>query len=48
MGKLIRVGTTYIQVLNVKKSIKWYVENLDAALSYEDEDKECYGEPYHK
>ncbi|MFO1442253.1 VOC family protein [Bacillus sp. Bva_UNVM-123] len=39
MGKLVRVGTIYIPVLDVKKSVNWYVENLDAILTYEDEDK---------
>ena len=39
MGKLVRVGTIYIPVLDVKNSVNWYVENLDAILTYEDEDK---------
>lgn len=37
--KLLRVGTTYIPVPNVELSATWYVEKLDAALSYRDEDK---------
>ena len=38
-NKLIRVGTTYIPVRNVKESSVWYVDKLGAELSYEDEDK---------
>jgi catechol-2,3-dioxygenase len=37
--KLLRVGTTYIPVTNVELSAEWYVSNLDAELSYKDEDK---------
>lgn len=37
--KLLRVGTTYIPVTNVKLSTEWYVLNLGAELSYMDEDK---------
>ncbi|MCG3087484.1 VOC family protein [Sporosarcina cyprini] len=37
--KLLRVGTTYIPVTNVKESAQWYVGNLGAKLNYEDEDK---------
>ena len=37
--KLLRVGTTYIPVMNVELSSKWYVEKLGAKLSYIDTDK---------
>ncbi|MEH7524797.1 VOC family protein [Bacillus sp. JJ1503] len=37
--KLLRVGTTYIPVTNVELSSEWYVNKLDAELSYKDEDK---------
>ncbi|WP_242274638.1 VOC family protein [Bacillus cereus group sp. BfR-BA-01310] len=37
--KLLRVGTTYIPVINVELSSKWYVNKLGAELSYKDEDK---------
>ncbi|OCA90470.1 glyoxalase [Bacillus sp. FJAT-27225] len=37
--KLVRVGTTYIPVTNVEVSTEWYVLNLDAEVSYKDEDK---------
>ncbi|PJN52098.1 VOC family protein [Bacillus mycoides] len=37
--KLLRVGTTYIPVINVEPSSKWYVNKLGAELSYKDEDK---------
>lgn len=37
--KLIRVGTTYIPVKNVQYSAEWYVNKLDAELSYQDTDK---------
>lgn len=37
--KLLRVGTTYLPVQNVEQSTKWYVENLGADLSYQDEKK---------
>jgi hypothetical protein len=37
--KLLRVGTTYIPVTNVELSSVWYVNKLDAELSYKDEDK---------
>ncbi|GKV55821.1 hypothetical protein NCCP2222_17680 [Sporosarcina sp. NCCP-2222] len=37
--KLLRVGTIYIPVKNVKESAHWYVGNLGAKLNYEDEDK---------
>ncbi|MFF3102364.1 VOC family protein [Viridibacillus arvi] len=38
-NKLMRVGTTYIPVTNVDISAKWYVNNLGAVLSHQDEDK---------
>ncbi|GIO23824.1 VOC family protein [Oceanobacillus sp. J11TS1] len=38
-GKLLRIGTTYIPVTNVEQSSEWYVNKLDAALSYRDEEK---------
>jgi len=37
--KLVRVGTTYIPVTNVEFSTEWYVMNLGAELSYQDDDK---------
>jgi len=37
--KLVRVGTTYIPVTNVECSTEWYVMNLGAELSYQDDDK---------
>jgi hypothetical protein len=37
--KLLRVGTTYISVTNVEQSSAWYVNKLDAELSYKDGDK---------
>lgn len=37
--KLLRVGTTYIPVINVELSSEWYVNKLSAELSYKDEDK---------
>lgn len=37
--KLLRVGTTYIPVLDVEHSSDWYVNKLGAELSYKDEDK---------
>ncbi|WP_075618608.1 VOC family protein [Paenisporosarcina indica] len=37
--KLLRVGTIYIPVTNVERSSEWYVNKLDAELSYKDEDK---------
>ena len=37
--KLIRIGTIYTPVIEVNKAAEWYVEKLDAHLSYIDEDK---------
>jgi catechol 2,3-dioxygenase-like lactoylglutathione lyase family enzyme len=37
--KLLRVGTTYLPVTNVKLSSEWYVHKLGAELSYMDEEK---------
>ncbi|GGA24660.1 hypothetical protein GCM10011384_12290 [Psychrobacillus lasiicapitis] len=37
--KLVRVGTIYIPVSNVKSASEWYVNKLEAELSYQDEDK---------
>lgn len=37
--KLVRIGTAYIPVTDVERSAKWYVNKLDAELSYLDEDK---------
>ena len=40
MGQmLIRVGTTYIPVIDVDIATEWYVTRLDAELSYKDNDK---------
>ncbi|MEX3743991.1 MULTISPECIES: VOC family protein [Lysinibacillus] len=36
---LIRIGTTYIPVSNVELSCEWYVNNLGAECSYQDNDK---------
>ncbi|MGB7999367.1 MAG: VOC family protein [Anaerobacillus sp.] len=37
--QLLRIGTSYIPVSNVAQSSEWYVTNLNAKLSYKDEDK---------
>ncbi len=37
--KLLRIGTTYIPVINVDLSSDWYVNKLGAELSYKDPDK---------
>ncbi len=37
--KLIRVGTTYVPVLHVDHSAKWYAEELGAKINYCDEEK---------
>ncbi|MED3393906.1 VOC family protein [Bacillus wiedmannii] len=37
--KLLRVGTTYIPVINVELSLNWYVNKLGAELNFKDEDK---------
>ena len=37
--RLLRIGTTYIPVTNVELSSLWYVNKLDAELSYKDDDK---------
>ncbi|SET71547.1 hypothetical protein SAMN05216389_12253 [Oceanobacillus limi] len=39
MSELIRVGTTYIPVVNVERSAEWYVNKLGAKLNYQDQDK---------
>ncbi|MDI2588488.1 VOC family protein [Psychrobacillus sp. NEAU-3TGS] len=40
MGEnLLRVGTIYIPITNVKSASEWYVNKLGAELSYKDEDK---------
>lgn len=38
-NSLLRVGTTYVPVTDVDMSVKWYINNLDAELSYQDEEK---------
>ena len=38
-GKLVRVGTIYIPVMDLDLSSDWYVKNLDAVLSYKDREK---------
>jgi catechol-2,3-dioxygenase len=38
-GQLLRVGTTYLPVQNVEQSTEWYVKNIGAELSYQDEEK---------
>lgn len=37
--KLIRIGTTYLPVQNVKESALWYTEKLGAKVNYQDNDK---------
>ncbi|WP_252505091.1 VOC family protein [Sporosarcina sp. Marseille-Q4943] len=37
--KLLRVGTMYIPVFNVERAASWYVDKLDAQLTYQDQDK---------
>jgi predicted enzyme related to lactoylglutathione lyase len=37
--KLVRIGTTYIPVTNIDDSVEWYVEKLQAELTYKDLDK---------
>lgn len=39
VGKLLRIGTTYIPVSNVENSSEWYRSNLGAQLSYQDSHK---------
>ncbi|WP_226659160.1 VOC family protein [Pseudalkalibacillus hwajinpoensis] len=36
---LLRIGSTYLPVSNVKRATDWYVSNLNAELSYQDQDK---------
>ncbi|MCM3086780.1 VOC family protein [Bhargavaea ginsengi] len=38
-GKLLRVGTVYVPVMDVDRSSRWYTDYLDAEISYRDEDK---------
>lgn len=38
-NSLLRVGTTYIPVMDVEESAHWYVNTLGAELSYQDNDK---------
>ncbi|WP_242273089.1 VOC family protein [Bacillus cereus group sp. BfR-BA-01310] len=35
-NKLIRIGTTYLPVIDTVNASKWYVEKLGAELSYQD------------
>lgn len=37
--KLIRVGTVYIPVNDIKESSNWYINHLGAELTYQDSDK---------
>ncbi|MFC4387983.1 VOC family protein [Gracilibacillus marinus] len=37
--KLLRIGTNYIPVTDVERATDWYIHNLGAELSYQDEDK---------
>ena len=37
--KLCRVGTIYLPVTDVVKSVDWYVQKTGAELSYQDKDK---------
>jgi catechol-2,3-dioxygenase len=36
---IVRVGTIYIPVREVASSAEWYIEKLEAQLSYQDDDK---------
>ncbi len=36
---LLRIGSTYLPVSNVKRATDWYVSHLNAELSYQDQDK---------
>ena len=36
---LLRIGSTYLPVSNVERATDWYVSNLNAELSYQDQDK---------
>ncbi|MYL65001.1 VOC family protein [Bacillus hwajinpoensis] len=36
---LLRIGSTYLPVMDVKRATEWYVSNLNAELSYLDQDK---------
>ncbi|MED0982352.1 VOC family protein [Bacillus paramycoides] len=38
-NKLIRIGTTYLPVIDTVNASKWYVEKFGAELSYQDSDK---------
>ncbi|MGE7873111.1 VOC family protein [Bacillus paramycoides] len=38
-NKLIRIGTTYLPVIDTVNASKWYVEKMGAELSYQDSDK---------
>jgi catechol-2,3-dioxygenase len=38
-NSLLRVGTTYIPVMDVEESARWYVNKLGAELNYQDKDK---------
>ncbi len=38
-SRLLKVGTSYIPVSNVERAAEWYVDKLDAELTYQDEDK---------
>ncbi|WP_370297063.1 VOC family protein [Rossellomorea marisflavi] len=38
-NKLIRIGTMYLPVTDIKLSAVWYVRHLGAKLNYQDEDK---------
>ncbi len=37
--RLVRVGTTYVPVLHVNLSAKWYAEKLGATINYCDDEK---------
>ncbi|MFC4353900.1 VOC family protein [Chryseomicrobium palamuruense] len=39
MTRLKRVGTTYLPVSNLKKATEWYTSNLEAEISYHDDEK---------
>ncbi|WP_433746448.1 VOC family protein [Falsibacillus pallidus] len=38
-SSLLRVGTTYIPVKDARAAAEWYVKNLGAVISYQDDEK---------
>ncbi|ASV66810.1 VOC family protein [Cytobacillus sp. FSL W7-1323] len=37
--RLVRIGTTYLPVIDVEQSAKWYQKHLGAAVNYRDQHK---------